>query len=75
MNMNDFDKRRAYYNAEIIKLLKEYLDGKGSQLRFCQLISILNQDEDYFYEEPEQTVARFKEQLQTSRNETSYEYK
>lgn len=50
---------RLYYNEQILRVLGEYLRKDGQKLRFCQLLYILNKEEDYFYEEPEKTLARF----------------
>lgn len=55
----DFIDRRQY-NEQILQLLSEYLRGAGRELRFNQLMFILNQTQDYFYEEPEETLRRFR---------------
>ncbi len=60
---NEFDKKREFYNDQIIQLLSSYLQGKGRHLRFCQLLSSLNADIDYFYEEPEETYVRMIQKL------------
>lgn len=63
MEDQDFDVSRRYNNELILQLLGEYLRGTGRELRFNQLMYILNGTEDYFYEEPEDTLARFRTAL------------
>lgn len=55
--------RRRDYNEQILAFLGEYLRQNGAELRFAQLIHILNRQEDYFYEEPWETLARFRQAL------------
>lgn len=55
----DFDAKRCQDNELILQLISEYLRGKGRELRFNQLMYILNGTEDYFHEEPAETLARF----------------
>lgn len=54
----DFDAKRRQDNELILQLISEYLRGKGRELRFNQLMYILNGTEDYFHEEPAETLAR-----------------
>lgn len=56
----DFDAKRCHDNELILQLLGEYLRGEGRELRFNQLMYILNGTEDHFYEEPSETLARFR---------------
>lgn len=55
--------KRLSKNFEIINLLSEYL-MKYPDLRFSQLMWCLDQGEDHFNEEPEETLKRYKEWLQ-----------
>jgi len=48
---------RSYYNGKILGTLYSILD-KHPDLRFCQLLSILDLDKDNFYEEPDKTLQR-----------------
>lgn len=57
--MNKISKR-YYYNLKILKFLAEFL-GKNPYLRFCQLIDIFNRNKSYYFEEPEDTLKRYKE--------------
>lgn len=59
----DFDTKRCHANEQILQLLGEYLRGEGRELRFNQLMYILNGTEDYFHEEPEETLVRFRAKL------------
>lgn len=59
----DFDAKRHQDNELILQLLDEYLRGAGRELRFNQLMYILNGTEDYFNEEPAETLARFSAKL------------
>lgn len=59
----DFDVIRRHNNELILLLLTEYLRGEGRALRFNQLMYILNGAEDYFHEDPEETLARFRTKL------------
>lgn len=59
----DFDTKRFLDNELILQLLDEYLRGSGRELRFNQLMYILNGTEDYFNEEPAETLARFSAKL------------
>lgn len=59
----DFDAKRHHDNELILQLLGEYLRGEGRGLRFNQLMYILNGTEDYFHEEPAETLARFRAKL------------
>lgn len=61
----DFIDQRQHNNEQILQLLSEYLRGEGRELRFNQLMFILNQTQDYFYEEPEETLRRFRATLQS----------
>lgn len=61
----DFIDQRQRYNEQVLQLLSEYLRGEGRELRFNQLMFILNQTQDYFYEEPEETLRRFRATLQS----------
>lgn len=56
----DFDAKRCHDNELILQLLGEYLRGEGRELRFNQLMYLLNGREDYFYEEPAETLVRFR---------------
>ena len=57
--MNKISKR-YYYNLKILKFLAEFL-GKNQYLRFCQLMDIFNRNKSYYFEEPEDTLKRYKE--------------
>lgn len=59
----DFATKRFLDNELILQLLDEYLRGAGRELRFNQLMYILNGTEDYFNEEPAETLARFSAKL------------
>lgn len=60
---NDFEaiqskiKKRQIANLEIVSLLSKIVE-KHPELRFCQILTILNLDKDRFYEE---SVDTFKE--------------
>lgn len=69
MSDKDFDAKRHYYNELILQLLWEYLREVGQELRFNQLMYILNDTEDYFYEEPEDTLLRFRDRLKQIRGD------
>ncbi len=58
-NLNLIEQRR-YYNEQILQLLYKHLVTEDKDLRFCQLLSALNQGKDFFYEESQDTFARFK---------------
>lgn len=51
--------RREEENKKILEFLKDTLE-KNPDLRFEQLIWILDQGEDRFYEEPWETLRRWK---------------
>ena len=55
--------KRLSKNFEIINLLSEYL-MKHPNLRFSQLMWNLDDGKDHFYEEPEETLKRYKKWLQ-----------
>lgn len=61
----DFITQSQQHNEQILQLLSEYLRGEGKELRFNQLMFILNQTQDYFYEEPEETLRSFRATLQS----------
>lgn len=48
--------RRKYNFKIIVKLVKIMI--KHPELRFCQILSILELDKDNFYEEPDKTLSR-----------------
>lgn len=56
----DLQAEKTHYNEQILALLSEYLKTEGSELRFCQLLYRLNECKDFFYEEPKDTLARFR---------------
>lgn len=59
----DFDEKRCHDNELVLQLLGEYLKGEGRGLRFNQLMYLLNGTEDYFHEEPAETLVRFRDTL------------
>lgn len=66
---NDFEeiqskiKKRQIANLEIISLLSNIVE-KHPELRFCQILTILNLDKDKFYEESADTLNNIKKQLE-----------
>lgn len=60
--MNNITFDRIKYNSAIIKLIENYL-SKYPDLRFNQLMYILNGTDDFFNEEPKQTYSRFYKKL------------
>ena len=48
---------RSYYNGKILEALFDVL-SKHPELRFCQLLTILDLDKDRFYEEPDKTYRK-----------------
>lgn len=50
--------RRKYNFKIIVELIKIII--KHPELRFCQILSILELDKDNFYEEPDRTLSRIK---------------
>jgi hypothetical protein len=62
---NDFEeiqskiKKRQTANLEIISLLSNIVE-KHPELRFCQILTILNLDKDKFYEESVDTLKELK---------------
>lgn len=62
---NDFEeiqskiKKRQIANLEIISLLSNIVE-KHSELRFCQILAILNLNKDKFYEESVDTLKELK---------------
>jgi len=62
---NDFEeiqakiKKRQTANLEIISLLSNIVE-KYPELRFCQILTILNLDKDRFYEESVDTLQELK---------------
>ena len=62
---NDFEeiqskiKKRQTANLEIISLLSNIVE-KHPELRFCQILTILNLDKDKFYEESVNTLEELK---------------
>lgn len=57
--------KRLSKNIEILNLLSEHL-MKYPDLRFSQLMWCLDNGEDHFYEEPEETLRRYKKWLGNS---------
>jgi hypothetical protein len=55
-------KLRQKANKEILSII-ENLVNNNSQLRFCQILTILGLDNDNFNEEPVDTLARIKEKV------------
>lgn len=55
--------KRLSKNIEILNLLSEYF-MKHPNLRFYQLMWRLDNGEDHFHEEPEETLMRYKKWLQ-----------
>ena len=58
---NKLDNRQVA-NKHIIKILEEIVDN-NSQLRFCQILSMLNLDSDRFYEESVDTLEAIKNKV------------
>ena len=62
---NDFEaiqfkiKKRQTANLEIISLLSRIVENHP-ELRFCQILTILNLDKDRFYEESVDTLQELK---------------
>ena len=62
---NDFEeiqskiKKRQIANLEIVSLLSNIVE-KHPELRFCQILTILNLDKDKFYEESVDTLKELK---------------
>ena len=62
---NDFEaiqakiKKRQTANLEIISLLSKIVENRP-ELRFCQILTILNLDKDKFYEESVDTLEKLK---------------
>jgi len=62
---NDFEtiqskiKKRQTANLEIVSLLSNIVE-KHPELRFCQILTILNLDKDRFYEESVDTLEELK---------------
>ena len=62
---NDFEeihskiKKRQTANLEIISLLSNIVENHP-ELRFCQILTILNLDKDKFYEESVDTLEELK---------------
>lgn len=52
--------KRLYYNGRVLGALFNIL-VRFPELRFCQLLSILELDKDNFYEEPDKTLRRIYE--------------
>ena len=52
-------KKRQTANLEIISLLSNIVE-KHPELRFCQILTILNLDKDKFYEESVDTLEELK---------------
>lgn len=50
--------RRKYNFKIIVELIKIMI--KRPELRFCQILSILELDRDNFYEEPDKTLSRIR---------------
>lgn len=65
----DFDEKRRHDNEQILQLLDEYLQREGRELRFNQLMYMLNGTEDYFHEEPAETLARYRATLKLSQKQ------
>ena len=66
----DFQKlkvERKEYNNKIIELISNFLDTHND-IRFNQLMYILNNTVDYFNEEPKITYKRFLNTLQNECN-------
>ena len=61
MDFNKLKENRKKYNQEIIDILSKELES--GDLRFNQLIYIINETNDYFNEEPHITLKRIKEKL------------
>lgn len=61
----NFDAKRCHDNELILQLLAEHLRGEGRELRFNQLMYLLNGTKDYFYEEPAETLVRFRVTLES----------
>ena len=61
MDFNKLKENRKKYNQEIIDILSKELES--GDLRFNQLIYIINETNDYFNEEPQVTLQRIKEKL------------
>lgn len=53
--------RRKYNFKIIVELTKIMI--KHPELRFCQILSILELDKDNFYEEPDRTLSRIRSSI------------
>lgn len=53
---------RQEANNEILKIIGEIVDN-NSQLRFCQILTILGLDSDKFYEESTDTLEAIKNKI------------
>ena len=56
-------QQRQTANLEILKVL-DMIVNRFPDLRFTQILTILNLDKDLFYEESVDTLAHIKEQLE-----------
>ena len=56
-------KQRQTANLEILKIL-DMIVNRFPQLRFTQILTILNLDKDLFYEESVDTLEHIKKQLE-----------
>lgn len=56
-------KQRQTANLEILKIL-DIVVNRFPDLRFTQILTILNLDKDLFYEESVDTLAHIKKQLE-----------
>ena len=67
----EFDQARKLASQEVCDLLKQYFEEHPS-IRFWQAIEIINsivyENKDAFYEEPDMTVMRIKAFLEVSKN-------
>lgn len=63
MDFQKLKEERIEYNNKIIELISNFLNNHND-IRFNQLMYILNNTVDYFNEEPQITYKRFLDTLQ-----------
>lgn len=61
MDWKQFRENRRMANIEICELLKDFFMNEDQDMRFGQLLEVLNisRDVDFFSEEPQETLKRF----------------
>lgn len=62
MDWKKFREDRRKANLEIVELLKNFFENEEQDMRFGQLMEVLNmsRDLDLFSEEPQKTLERYK---------------